>query len=220
MNRDMEVKGIVLRELSCRTCRRAPRAGAARLPPRPTPAGPCQLRRQFSSWSTSAGCSRKASAAVQLPGTTPELPDCRPDGFDGYQLPASAAVGGGSRQSTPAGLPLKLRRQSGGSSSVAGRQPEYIRRSSRKASAAVKLPEYNAGAAKLPDGRLRRQPDCRSSFGGSPLVVDLSRRELTCFLTRPVTIVTLVNTPAKPNPYVSSPRYGHPRRAELLAVIL
>ncbi|CAL8398631.1 unnamed protein product [Boreogadus saida] len=45
MNRDVEEKGIVLRELSCRTCHRAPRAGAAGLPPRPTPAGPSSFGR-------------------------------------------------------------------------------------------------------------------------------------------------------------------------------
>ncbi|CAL8394346.1 unnamed protein product [Boreogadus saida] len=170
MNRDMEVKGIVLRELSCRTCRRAPRAGAARLPPRPTPAGPASFG--------------GSSAPGVHPPEQPEsfgrssAPGVQPRSCQTAGRTASTATscqlrrrsGGGSRQSTPAGLPLKLRRQSGGSSSVAGRQPEYIRRSSRKASAAVKLPEYNAGAAKLPDGRLRRQPDCRSSFGGSPLV--------------------------------------------------
>ncbi|CAL8314790.1 unnamed protein product [Boreogadus saida] len=65
MNRDMEEKGIVLRELSCRTCRRAPRAGAAGLPPRPTPAGPASF------------------GGSSAPGVHPPEQPRRPDGFDG-----------------------------------------------------------------------------------------------------------------------------------------
>ncbi|CAL8403918.1 unnamed protein product [Boreogadus saida] len=67
MNRDMEEKGIVLQELSCWTCRRAP-------------------------------SSRKASAAVQLPEYTagaarlPPKLQRRPDGFDGGQTAAEAST--------------------------------------------------------------------------------------------------------------------------------
>ncbi|CAL8387964.1 unnamed protein product [Boreogadus saida] len=77
MNCDMEAKGIVLRELSCLTCRRAPRAGPAELPPRPTPHRTCQLRRQFSSRSTPAGAAGKLRLQFSSRSTPPELPDCR-----------------------------------------------------------------------------------------------------------------------------------------------
>ena len=75
MNRDMEEKGIVFQELGCRTCRRAPRAGAAGMP-RDLP--PLDL---------------PASAAVQLP----EYTAGRPNGFDGGSLAAPAQ--GARRQS-------------------------------------------------------------------------------------------------------------------------
>ena len=42
--------------------------------------------------------------------------------------------------------------------------PEDTRRSSRKASAAVQLPDYTTGAA----GRLRRRPDCPASLAVPP----------------------------------------------------
>ncbi|CAL8333908.1 unnamed protein product [Boreogadus saida] len=98
MNRDMEEKGIVLRELSCRT-------------------------------------------AAELPAQ--ELSD--------YHR----------------------------SSAVVRQLLEYTRRSGRKASAAVQLPEYTAGAAGVPQ-KLRRRPDCRRGFG-SPAVRQL-RSGSTTFL--------------------------------------
>ncbi|CAL8284624.1 unnamed protein product [Boreogadus saida] len=59
MNRDMEEKGIVFQELSCRTCRRD-------LPPPDLPASAAVQLPEYTRWS-----SRKASATVQLPE------DCR-----------------------------------------------------------------------------------------------------------------------------------------------
>ena len=66
--------------------------------------------------------SRKASAAVQLPGYNPRAASRTASTAASCQLRRRS--GGGSRQSTPAGLPLKLRLQSGGSSSMAGRRPD------------------------------------------------------------------------------------------------
>ena len=51
---------------------------------------------------------------------------------------------------------------------------------------------------------------CRIGHSSALCGRELARRELARFLTRLVTIATPVNIPAKPHPYESSPRYGHP----------
>ena len=106
MNRDMEEKGIVLRELSCRTAAELPapvlpdcrRIAAGLLPD--LPASTAVQLQEYPRRSR-----QKASAAVQFPeytagaaGLTPKLRR-RPDGF-----------GGGRTASTAARLPPKPRR--------------------------------------------------------------------------------------------------------------
>ena len=78
MNRDMEEKGIVFWELSCRTAAELPAPelpDCRQAPPRRT----SQLRRQFSSRSTPAGAAGKLRRQFSSRSTLPELPD----GFDG-----------------------------------------------------------------------------------------------------------------------------------------
>ena len=76
MNRDMEEKGIVLRELSCRNAAELPPPGAAGLPPklwRQSAGGSSAAVRQLSAGSTIPFCSMSPTpdsgcrAAAQLP---------------------------------------------------------------------------------------------------------------------------------------------------------
>ncbi|CAL8261132.1 unnamed protein product [Boreogadus saida] len=96
----MEEKGIALWELSCRTCRRAPRAGAAGLPPRPSPAGPASF------------------GGSSAPGV--HLPE-QPESFGCSSAPGvhCRSCRTAAEASAAAGW---LRRQSGGGSSAAVRQ--------------------------------------------------------------------------------------------------
>ncbi|CAL8362695.1 unnamed protein product [Boreogadus saida] len=180
---DMEEKGILLSELSCRT--------AAKLPLSDISAPGGHLR-----------SSRKASAAVQLPeytaGAARQLRQ-RPNGLDGGSPAASATLldcrrlsrsavaeaVGQLRPCTPiAGAPPKP--QSGGGdmeekgialSELSCRTatklplsdfsaPGGHLRSSRKASAAVQLPEYTAGAVR----QLRQRPNALRLVPTAPSV--------------------------------------------------